>query len=145
MKRETYANKLNELLGITKEVSEVQIKLAAKKGRIIGITEEEIAVYREREAVKYFLQAPGLFHSRVCSQCGAPFLVSRLHVSTCSYECINRYCTENFGVSWSRANDLELAVKEVWGGNEPLIIKNLSTLQKALEKILETQNTLANT
>lgn len=137
MKIDTYANKLNELLGITEKVEEVKKTVAAKKGKIIGVTEEEIDTYRAREGIVYFLQAPELFHPRTCKQCEAPFLVSRLHVSCCSYECIARWCEVNYGVTWSRKDDLELMVKEVYEGNEPLWVTNLPMLQKALKKITE--------
>ncbi len=137
MKRETTINKLNALLGITDDVvQEIKKKESIKKGRVIGITEDEIQTYRQAEGVSYFLQAPELFHARVCKNCGEPFLVSRLHVAYCSYDCIAASVWNDYGVVWSRERQLdsdpEQLVKEIFDGNEPLWIRNLPMLQKAL-------------
>lgn len=140
MKQETYLNKLNELLGIDPGVAQqIKKKVEAKKGNVIGVTEDEIQEYREAEGILYFLEAPHLFHARVCKRCEEPFLVSRLHVAYCSYNCIEHSIWDLYGVKWSRSTQLEtdpeLVVREVFEGNEPIWIRRLPTLQKALIKL----------
>jgi hypothetical protein len=142
VKSETYQAKLNELLGIAPEVAEkVKQKVEAKKGNIIGITEDEITERRKMEGLVYFLQAPELFHPRVCKRCGEPFLVSRLHVAYCSYLCIRNDMREKWAIEWRNgSSDMELMVKEVYEGNEPLWVGDLQTLQNVLTRVTEALN-----
>lgn len=145
MKPDTYKDKLNALLGITPDVVEkIEQKKAGKLGNIIGVTEEEIDERREMEGLIYFLQAPELFHARVCKHCEEPFLVSRLHVAYCSYQCIQNDMKKNWGTYWSRTADMERMVLEVYEGNEPLWLRNLPMLQRALTILNSTLETSQN-
>jgi hypothetical protein len=137
VKKETYANKLAELLGIqdvvdTSAYSDKPIGKRSK--RFAGLSESEITKYREGTALYYFFQAPELFQPRICAHCEAPFLVSRHQVALCSYDCLEREIEKIAGVKWSRHGDMELMVKEVYDGNEPLIIKNLDRINKVLDQ-----------
>jgi hypothetical protein len=142
MKDETYLKKLNKILGISPEVAEqAAIQRKIQQGDTVGIPDEEIEKFRELEGVIYFLQAPELFHSRVCAWCDASFFVSRLNVAHCSYSCLEAHIWEDYGVKWRRRENMELMVKEVYGGNEPLWVRNLPRLQKALLKLTEALGT----
>jgi len=136
LKKETAKDRLAKLLGLEVVKEETEKKEKIRQGNTEGVTEEEIQNFREFEAIVYYLQAPQLFHPRLCKQCGAPFLVSRLQVAYCSYNCIEYSIYANYGIKWTRSTDKEVMVKEVYGGNEPLWIRNVWTLQKALEKLL---------
>lgn len=138
MKPETIAKKLLETLGLQDVVdtSHFSDKPVSKRSkRFAGIPEEEIQIYREGQALIYFFQAPELFTSKICkrAECQNPFLVSRHQVSYCSYHCIEEECLRIFGVKWTRKKDMELMVKEVWEGNEPLIIRNLERIRAVLD------------
>lgn len=145
MKKETYLNKLNELLGLTGKVEEIKVANEAKKGKFVGITEDEIQTFREAQGVIYFLQAPALFQSKVCKHCNHPFLVSRLYVAYCSYTCI-RASLKEMGFEWDKGKDIEvdhermleyINDKEIYNGQEPLWVRNLSTLEAALQKLIQ--------
>ena len=137
MKRETYQNKLAELLGLD------QFKVEAPKGtkskgktesKYVGITEDGIQQFRQAQGLIYFLQAPELFSHKVCPHCGENFLVSRQFVAFCSYTCIKKDL-ETKGLAWSRGEDYELLAREVYEGNEPLWIREplLSRLREVLD------------
>ncbi len=143
MKTETYEQKMAELFGISTEVVE-KVKVqrnqleAKRSGKIQGISEFEIQKFREMQAVIYFLQAPQLFHLKVCPRCEQPFMVSRLFVGFCSYDCIREQIRDELGTNWEKSRDLEaLAVDpHVWNGNEPLWIRNLPRLKEILEQLV---------
>ena len=143
MKRETRANKLNELLGITEKVVEVTTKYS---GKIIGVSEEEIQEFREIQGVLYFLQAPALFTDKICKHCGEPYLVSRKYVAFCSYTCIQKELAKN-GIKWRKGQDLEALANDpqVYDGNEPLWIRKkcLEKLQTILTSISQDSTTLS--
>lgn len=145
MKRETQLDKLNALLGIKKEV--VQEVKAKTTGNTVGITEENIQKWRELQGIVYFLQAPALFQPKSCSNCGTKFVVSRLFVSCCSYDCITEALRKQ-GVEWSKGSDLEALTidPQVYNGNEPIWIRQptLSRLQEILASLLnpETDSSL---
>lgn len=141
------ANALNALLGITEKVAEVQTRTT---GRIVGVTEAEIQEFREGQGLIYYLLAPELFTPRVCANpdCGEPFLVSRKHVSYCSYSCINTSLNK-MGLKFHKGNDLETLAQDpqVYNGNEPIwirqpsLIKALETLQTLLEPFKQEDGT----
>jgi endogenous inhibitor of DNA gyrase (YacG/DUF329 family) len=148
VRKETMANKLVELLGLSPELKvDVNSKGVAKKvepknkNLPVGITEAEIQSAREAQAVTYFLQAPDLFSFKTCPHCGETFAVSRVFVAFCSYTCIAKDL-ENKGIRWSRLDESgninvdEDYVKRVWEGNEPLWIKetSLSRLKAFFER-----------
>ncbi len=137
MKKETYANKLAEILGLQEVVDTSQFSdkpVSKRSKRFAGLSEDEITKYREGTALYYFFQAPELFQPRVCRHCESPFLVSRHQVVFCSYDCLEREIEKVAGVKWSRHGDMELMVKEVYDGNEPLIIRNLERIDKIIEQ-----------
>lgn len=137
MKKETYLTKLNELLGIKQEVVE-EIK-TRHSGKVVGITEEEIAKFREMQGVLYYLQAPALFTFRVCPHCGERFAVSRKYVQFCSYTCIRNSLREQ-GLDWTKGDDLESLANDpqVYNGNEPIWISS-----RVLERLKETLENLS--
>lgn len=138
MKRETQLDKLNALLGINKEV--VQEVKAKTTGNTIGITEENIQKWRELQGIVYFLQAPALFQPKTCANCGTKFVVSRLFVSCCSYDCITESLRKQ-GIEWSKGSDLEALTidPQVYNGNEPLWIREpvLSKLKEIQDELLK--------
>jgi endogenous inhibitor of DNA gyrase (YacG/DUF329 family) len=143
MKVETAAEKLNKLLGIDPDIIERdkrrQAALEAQRtGRLQGISEAEIQKFREMQGIIYFLQAPELFHLKKCPNCQTPFMVSRLFVAFCSYECIRESLRHILGGEWEKIKDLEsLAVDpQVWNGNEPIWIRNLPKLKMVLESLV---------
>jgi hypothetical protein len=142
-KKETYANKLNELLGIKEIVEQIEEKREINRGNLRAVEDHEIETYRAVEGLIYYLQAPRLFSPRICKQCEAPFLVSRLHVAFCSYECL-RHNLNNIGIEWRKGQDIEaLALSpQVFDGNEPLWVRNLETLQNVLMDLSEQITTL---
>ena len=137
MKRETYANKLNELLGIAEKVEE---KKTRSTGKVVGITEEEIQESREAQGLMYFLAAPELFTSKICPHCKEPFVVSRKYVAYCSYTCIRASLAEQ-GIKWRKGEDLEALANDpqVFNGNEPIWVrkKSLEKLKVILENLSE--------
>jgi hypothetical protein len=155
MKRETTANKLLALLGIESEKKEELVTKTVKKNtpknKFQNITEEEIQHFREAQGIIYFFKAPELFKLKTCPHCGADFLVSRLYVAYCSYTCIAKSMEEDWGVVWSKTedirslsegdtNDIIQAVNNLWEGNEPIWIRNLPMLQKALEVLVHSNS-----
>lgn len=143
MKRETYHNKLADLLGLTHmKIEEPKSTKGSKKGKseskYVGITEDEIQSFRVAQGLIYFLSAPELFSHKVCPHCNENFLVSRQFVAFCSYTCIKKDL-EAKGIGWSRSEDIEVLVKDVYEGNEPLWIREpmLSRLKAALERSTE--------
>lgn len=132
MKRETQQDKLNALLGLTTKAEEVKVQ---RTGNAVGITEDQIQKWRELQGLTYFLQAPHLFQPKTCKNCGIKFVVSRLFVACCSYDCITEDLRK-MGIEWTKGDDLEkLALDpQVFGGNEPLWVRQ-PTLQK-LQDIL---------
>lgn len=142
MKKETAEERLNKLLGIDPEmIARDKARKAAleakRSGKLQGISEEEIEKFREMQGIVYFLQAPALFHFKVCPHCKAEFFVSRLFVSHCSYTCIRATVLEELGHEWEKGNDLEALANDpqVWNGNEPIWIRNLPRLKAMLERI----------
>lgn len=137
MKVETKLAKLNALLGLQEKAADIKVR---STGNVVGITEEEIQEFREAQGIIYFLQAPELFQSKVCTYCEEPFLVSRKYVGCCSYSCIRKSLNEQ-GIEWRKGRDLEaLAIDpQVWNGNEPLWIRKNSMLklQEALKNLSE--------
>lgn len=136
MKRETQLDKLNALLGLSKEaVEEVKVKTT---GNTVGIAEENIQKWRELQGVIYFLQAPGLFTKKRCQNCNQLFMVSRLYVSCCSYDCITESLRKQ-GIDWSKGDNLEALALDphVYNGNEPLWIRQpiLSRLKEILAEL----------
>lgn len=141
MKRETYQNKLAELLGLDQFKVEAP-KSTKSKGKTdskyVGVTEDAIQQFRQVQGLVYFLQAPELFSHKVCPHCKESFLVSRQFVAFCSYTCIKKDL-EAKGIGWSRDKDIEVLVKDVYEGNEPLWLKEpmLSRLKAVLEHSTE--------
>lgn len=105
------------------------------------VEESQIQAYREIQGIAYFLQAPKLFTQVTCRECNTPFLVSRKFVLYCGYPCMMESMRKQ-GLEWSKQGDLEAVAMDpqVWDGNEPLIIKNLDQLKKALEALCSVQN-----
>lgn len=137
MKIETAANKLAALLGLTEVKEEVEKKAEIRKGNTQAVPEEEIQELREAQGIIYFLQAPGLFQSRICKACGSHFIVSRLYVAFCSYQCIEADFKERFKVEWRKGEgikDIESVVQDVYEGNEPIWVRsqNLDRLYSIL-------------
>lgn len=147
MKRETQLDKLNALLGLTEKVEEVKVKTT---GNVVGITEDSIQTWREIQGLIYFLQAPALFTPKVCKNCGTRFVVSRLYVAFCSYDCITESLREQ-GIEWVKGSDLEtLALDpQVYNGNEPLWVRQpiLSRLREMLDELqkMETRSSPTKT
>lgn len=145
MKRETQQDKLNALLGLTTKAEEVKIQ---RTGNAVGITEDQIQKWREIQGLIYFLQAPHLFQPKTCKNCGIKFVVSRLFVSCCSYDCITEDL-RNMGIEWTKGDDLEkLALDpQVYGGNEPLWVResSLSKLKGMLDELLSQETPLSQT
>lgn len=147
MKKETQLDKLNALLGITKQVEEVKIK---STGNTVGISEETIQKWREIQGIIYFLQAPALFSSKTCKNCNTKFLVSRLYVAFCSYDCITE-SLRKLGITWEKGSNPEaLALDpQVYDGNEPIWIQQptLSRLKEILQEFTnpETESSLTKT
>lgn len=143
MKKETYANKLFDLLGIKQEAEKLAPDLidptgkkrAQKYNKYQGVSEEEIQNFRAMQGLIYFLQAPELFSSRICPHCGEHFLVSRQFVAFCSYTCIKKDL-EAKGLEWRKGNDIEAIVRDVYDGNEPLWIS--PNMVNRLKAVLET-------
>lgn len=146
MKRETQLDKLNALLGINKEV--VQEVKAKTTGNTVGITEDNIQKWRELQGIVYFLQAPALFQPKSCANCGTKFVVSRLFVSCCSYDCITESLRKQ-GIEWSKGSDLEALTidPQVYNGNEPIWIRQptLSRLQEILASLLNPETDSSQT
>lgn len=138
MKRETYQNKLADLLGLHQFKVEAP-KSTKSKGKTespyVGVTEDAIQQFRQVQGLVYFLQAPELFSHKVCPHCKESFLVSRQFVAFCSYTCIKKDL-EAKGIGWSRDKDIEVLVKDVYEGNEPLWIREplVSRLRAVLEQ-----------
>ena len=141
MKKVTTANKLADLLGLGPKVDTSHFeddpkkrkKLLEKKGKIQGISEDEIQKFREAQGIIYFLQAPELFTHNTCKHCGEDFLVSRKQVSHCSYTCVKK-SLEELGIEWSRDGKFEELAQDtsVFEKNEPIWIKNLDRIRKVL-------------
>lgn len=144
MKKETYANKLAALLGLTEVHQEVKQKKEARQGKIQGISEEEIQEFREFQGITYFLQAPALFQAKVCKHCGEHFLVSRLYVAYCSYTCIRKSLNE-LGLEWRKGRDIETLINESYEGNEPIWIRDLPKLRAALETLVDAESSSPET
>lgn len=136
MKKETRLNKLNELLGLSKKAETLKNKAS---GSTLGVTEQEIQNLRELQGIYYFLQAPGLFTSKICKNCKTRYVVSRQHVAFCSYSCIKESLRLQ-GVTWTRDNDLESLVLDshVYDGNEPIWIRQ-NTLKRLLDILQESE------
>lgn len=145
MKLETKMQKLNEMLGISDKVQEIQNR---KNGRVVGVTEEEIQEFREVQGIIYFLQAPKLFTFKICKHCKQDFAVSRKYVACCSYTCI-RKDLESQGFEWRKGHDIEGLVQDphVWNENEPLWVKGntLRILQEGLETLEKERLSLQST
>lgn len=137
MKKETYQEKLAKLLGLETVHQQVKEEEKTRVGNIQGVSEEKIQSFREAQGIIYFLQAPALFHSRTCLQCNIPFMVSRLNVAYCSYLCISESLAE-IGIDWNPGEkEIEAKVTSAYEGNEPIWIRNLDSLRKALEVLSE--------
>lgn len=141
MKKETTANKLAALLGLTDKVTiPEQFKDKTKPSKAkptsaeIGISEAEIQDFRAAQGLIYFLQAPELFSMKICKHCGEGFLVSRKYVGFCSYTCIEK-SLEEMGIKWRKGHDLEALARdpEVYDGNEPIWIRNLDRIKAVLD------------
>lgn len=145
MKRETQLDKLNALLGISKKAEEVKVK---STGNTVGITEDKIQKWREIQGIIYFLQAPALFTPKTCKNCGSKFVVSRLYVAYCSYDCITE-SLRKLGIEWTKGTDPEaLALDpQVYNGNEPLWVRQptLSRLQEILQELLNPETDVSST
>jgi hypothetical protein len=149
MKAETTREKLNALLGLLDDdetaavVEKVQEEKARQEqsrvGIHVGIPEAEIQKFREMQGIIYFLMAPQLWQSKTCPNCGIPFMVSRLFVAYCSYDCINESLRNILGNDWSRLDDLEKVVvdPQVYDGNEPIWIRNIPRFKKVLASLIE--------
>lgn len=141
MKKETYLNKLTDLLGIDPSLVEehkdayLDEKTKKKNQRDNPIPEERIQNFRAAQGLTYFFQAPELFQPKICKHCGEGFLVSRMFVAYCSYTCIEKECEQRFGFKWSRKGNIESLVQEVYEGNEPIWIKNLDRVQAVLDSV----------
>lgn len=125
------------ILGIelpTEVLSPRNEKTQKKTPGLIAIEESEIDSFREAQGLLYFFAAPELFTPRVCKLCELPFLVSRKQVAYCSYVCLKKDLYDRLGVNWSRATDMELMVKQVYEGNEPLWVRNLNRVQEMLDR-----------
>jgi hypothetical protein len=132
MRKETYENKLVELLGLhhlkkpEPEQPKQQKRGRGKKSVLpVGVTLDEIESYRGAQALDLFLQAPELFSARHCKRekCQEPFLVSRQLVAFCSYTCMKKDLEERYGIEWSPTNEInEQFIRRQWNGNEPLIV-----------------------
>lgn len=136
MKKETYLQKMAALFDDVDLPPEILApeKIGTKANPLdIAIKEEEIARFRARQGLVYFLLAPELFFPRTCRKCEAPFLVSRKQVAYCSYNCLQHDIKDNFGIRWERMDNMELTVKEVWDGNEPLWVNNLDQIQQLVD------------
>jgi len=146
VKKSTYEKKMAELFGIDTQIIERVEDQRAKQeaqrtGKLQGISEAEVQKFREMQAVIYFFQAPQLFKLKICPRCKQPFLVSRLFVGFCSYDCIREQIRDEMGTNWEKSRDLEtLAVDpQVWNGNEPLWIRNLPRLKEILAELVTLQ------
>ena len=150
MKPETYADKLNKLLGIDTETAE---KLASddnplvkrkkqeefkSQPRVYGYTDDEFHDIRIMQGTLYFLQAPELFTIKQCPVCTEWFAVSRQAVGYCSYDCMNKKFKE-LGMEFRKGGDLVALANDpqVWRGNEPLWTIHLSKLKKSLQVIID--------
>lgn len=137
MKKETYANKLAELLGLPTPAAPPAVGKGKKQNlnTPVGISEDDIQSFRAAQGLIYFLQAPALFTPKKCPHCGESFLVSRQYVSFCSYTCIRKDLEER-GIKWSKGEDYEALANDpaVYEGNEPIWIKNLDAIQAVLDK-----------
>ena len=142
MKKETYANKLAELLGISEEKEKYEKQHAVRQGNLAEITEEQIQTFREAQGITYFLRAPALFQYKECKHCGAHYLVSRLYVAYCSYTCISK-SMEELGITWSRKGNIDALIHEVYDDQEPIWIRNIEQLESALEKLISSRESLS--
>lgn len=137
MKKETTLDKLNAILGLTKQAEEVKVKAS---GKTLGISEHEIQTWREIQGIIYYLHAPHLFQPKICKNCGTRFVVSRLYVAFCSYLCIKE-SLRKMGIEWSRdREDYEILVtSNVYEGNEPIWIResNLLKLKGMLDELFK--------
>lgn len=146
MKKDTYLEKLNKMLGLETKAKEVKTKETEKRtGRIQGIPEETIQEFREVQGILYFLQAPALFTPKTCRHCGEGFLVSRRLVTCCSWHCM-REEIKSYGYTWEKGQGIEFDEQkmldlindpQVFGGQEPIWVRNLDTLEVALQKLTE--------
>ncbi len=131
MKEETRLRKMMEALGL----ADVHQATVAKKQNLnmpVAIDESKIDNFRAAQGLLYFLQAPELFTQKTCKHCGENFLVSRQYVACCSYTCI-RKDLEARGFTWRGGNDIEALVQsDVYEGNEPLWVRNLDLVERAL-------------
>lgn len=145
MKKETAANKLAAILGLSTNTLPHNLKTEQQKKEAkskvthdVAINEAEIQSFRAAQGIIYFLQAPQLFSSRTCKHCGEQFLVSRKFIGYCSYTCI-RKSLEELGITWRKGEDLEALADDpqVYDGNEPIWIRNIKQLREALEHLDE--------
>ena len=144
MKNETMAAKLAELFGIDPSLAEKSHAVKAEKKpekpknttRNIGVDELETQSFRAGEGLYYFLIAPELFSTVICKNCNEAFLVSRRNVAHCSSTCL-RESLRKLGIEWSRYGDWEGIARDVYGGNEPLIIKNPERIRAILDNPID--------
>jgi hypothetical protein len=137
MKQETAAKKLALLLGLDPEAAAESFKEKPRNpqlsAKMEAIEEQEIQNFRAAQGIIYFFQAPELFTPKVCKWCKESFLVSRRNVAYCSYTCLSKGIEDLTGVEWTKKNDYELIIKEVYNGNEPIWIKNLDRIRAILD------------
>jgi hypothetical protein len=131
MKEETRIRKMMEALGL----ADVHQATEAKKANLnmpVVVDEAKIDDFRAAQGLIYFLRAPELFSLKTCKHCGEDFLVSRQYVACCSYTCIRKDLEER-GFKWRAGEDIEALVQsEVYEGNEPLWVRNLDSVTRAL-------------
>ncbi len=142
MKKETAEQRMAAILAKHNPEAHAQLVKAKKaretrKGNFQGVSEKEIDSFREIQGITYFLQAPELFTEKFCRRCRTPFLVSRMYVVYCSYDCIRNSILEDYGFEWTYHNDLDGAILKVYEGNQPIWITNLDTLKKCLTLLLQ--------
>jgi len=142
MKKETYQNKLAELLGLDQFIVDTAKASSKSKpkseDKFVGITEDEIQSFRAAQGLVYFLQAPELFSLKTCPHCGAEFLVSRQYVAFCSYTCISKDL-EAKGIAWSKGEDIDSLITAVYDGNEPIWVRNVDRIRQILDTLPERQ------
>lgn len=130
MKPETKLRKMMEALGLADKLEE-HVEVKKNLNRPVAVDESKIQSFRAMQGVSYFLQAPELFTLKVCKHCGGEFLVSREFVACCSYTCIKNDLAE-IGINWTKDEDIEALVKTVYEGNEPIWVRNIESLTRAL-------------
>lgn len=133
MKPETKLRKMMEALGLADKLEE-HVEVKKNLNRPVAVSEDKIQSFRAMQGVSYFLQAPELFSLKVCKHCDGEFLVSREFVAFCSYTCIRADLAER-GINWTKGEDIEALVKDVYEGNEPLWVRNIESLTKCLERL----------